>query len=139
MKTIKLPLKKVLGKSFLNSDELYTVLTEIEAMVNSRPICSVSDDPDDMSYLTPANFLIGRSTVNLPVAPLTHTEVHPTATRKQLNKMLTSQEKMLKNVWKFWREEYLRSLGVCPAIKSSSTLQAGQLVMVASNKQPRCT
>lgn len=139
MKIIKLPLKKVLGKSFLNSDELYTVLTEIEAMINSRPICSVSDDPDDLSYLTPANFLIGSSTINLPVAPLTHTEVHPTATRKQLNEMLSNQEKTLKKVWKVWREEYLRSLGVSPAIRSSSTLEVGDLVMVASNKQPRCT
>ena len=139
MKTIKVPLKKVLGKSFLNSDELYTVLTEVEAMVNSRPICAVSDDPDDLSYLTPANFLIGRSTINLPVAPLTHTEVHPTATRKQLNEMLRYQEKTLKKSWKVWREEYIRGLGVCPAIRSSITLQVGELVMVASNKQPRCT
>ena len=103
MKTIKIPLKKVLGKSFMNSDELYTVLTEVEAMVNSRPICSVHDDPDDLSYLTPASFLIGRSTINLPVMPLKHTEVHPNATRKELNNMLLNQEKNLKKVWKLWR------------------------------------
>ena len=140
MRTIKIPLKKVLGKSFLNMDELYTVLTETEAMVNSRPICAVTDDPDDSSYLTPANFLIiGRTTINLPVAPLRHTEVHPTATRKQLNNMLTYQEKNLQKVWKLWREEFLRSKGVCSAIKDNSTIQAGELVMVASNKQPRCT
>ena len=139
MRTIKIPLKKVLGKSFLNMDELYTVLTEIEAMVNSRPICAVNDDPDDASYLTPANFLIGRTTITLPVAPLKHTEVHPTATRKQLNNMLMYQEKNLQKVWKLWREEYLRSLGVGSSIKDNSTLKVGEIVMVASNKQPRCT
>ena len=139
MKTIKIPLKKVLGKSFMNSDELYTVLTEVEDMVNSRPICSVHDDPEDLNYLTPANFLIGRSIINLPVRPLKHTEVHPTATRKQLNKMLADQEKNLEKFWKIWREEYLRNLGVCPAIKDKLSINEGDLVMVASNKQIRCT
>ena len=139
MKTIKAPLKKVLGKSFLNHDELYTVLTEIEAMVNSRPLCAVHDDPVSIDYLTPANFLIGRSTINLPVRPLKHTEVHPTATRKELNHMLLHQEKVLKKAWKMWREEYLRSLGLSPAIKEQMPIKEGELVMVASNLQPRCT
>ena len=139
MKTIKIPLKKVLGKSFMSSDELYTVLTEVEAMVNSRPICAVHDDPNSLEYLTPANFLIGRSTINLPVRPLKHTEVHPTVTRKELNNLLRNQEKALKRVWKMWREEYLRSLGTSPAIKDQMPIKEGDLVMVASNLQPRCT
>ena len=139
MRTIKIPLKKVLGKSFMNSDELRTVLTEVEAMVNSRPLCAVNDDPEDLSYLTPANFIIGRSTINLPIRPLKHTEVHPTATRKELNNMLLCQESNLKKYWKVWREEYLRSRGVCPMVKEDISLKQGDLVMVASNKQPRCT
>ena len=139
MRTIKIPLKKILGKSFMTSDELYTVLTEIEAMVNSRPLCAVHDDPTSMNYLTPANFLIGRSTINLPIRPLAHTEVNPTASRKELNIMLMHQEKTLKKVWKTWKEEYLRSLGTSPAIKDQMSIQEGDLVMVASNQQPRCT
>ena len=139
MKTIKIPLKKTLGRSFMNSDELYTVLTEVEAMVNSRPLCPVYDDPNDLTYLTPASFLIGRSTINLPVRPLKHTEVHPTATRKELNNMLMNQEKNLEKIWKMWREEFLRIQGVCPAIKEDIPLKEEELVMVASNKSPRCT
>ena len=139
MKTIKLPMKKVLGTAFFSADELYTVLTEVEAMANSRPLCAVSDDPDSLEYLTPANFLIGRSTINLPIRPLKHSESHPTATRKELNSMLQKQEKILNRLWKFWTEEYVRGLGVAPAIKDLSSIQQGDLVMVASNIQPRCT
>ena len=139
MKTIKLPLKKVLGRSFHTADEMYTLLTEVEAMANSRPLCTVNDDPEDINYLTPANFLIGRSTINLPVRPLQHSEVHPTATRKELNRMLTKQQKTLNSIWKIWREEHLRNLGVAPALKDKSDLKEGDLVMVSSNIQPRCT
>ena len=123
MKTIKLPLKKVLKRSFYTADEIYTLLTEVEAMANSRPLCTVSDNPEDLNYLTPANFLIGRSTINLPVRPLKHSEVHPTATRKELNKMLSKQEKTLSKTWKLWREEYLRGLGVAPALKDKSDIK----------------
>ena len=40
--------------------QLYTVLTEIEGTINSRPITPVSDDINDFQPLTPNYFLIGR-------------------------------------------------------------------------------
>lgn len=43
-----------------------TMLAEIEACLNSRPLCPVSNDPDVLSILTPAHFLIGD---NLLVPP----------------------------------------------------------------------
>ena len=139
MKTIKIPMKKILGKSFLSSDEFTTVLTEVEAMVNSRPIVPVNDDPDSLDYLTPANFLIGRSTINLPVRPLTHTEVNPNVTRRQLNLMLQYQDRKLTKIWKMWKEEYLRHLGTGVGVKEKLPISEGDLVMVASGQQPRCT
>ena len=139
MKTIKTPLKKALSNSFLTYDELTTVLQEVEAMVNSRPLTPVTDDPDDLRYLTPANFLIGRSTINLPVRPLKSADVNPNLTRKQLNKLLQYQEAKLNAVWKLFREEYLRNLGVGTAIKGNLPISVGELVMVASGQQPRCT
>ena len=100
---IKPPKKKVLGRSSLTIDEMFTVLTEVEAMVNSRPLSFIDDDPDDTSYLTPSSFLIGRPTTCIPVRPCTGKEPTAKLTRKELNKMLVNQNKYLNNCWKMQR------------------------------------
>uniref|UniRef100_A0A5S6Q1R9 HAT C-terminal dimerisation domain-containing protein n=1 Tax=Trichuris muris TaxID=70415 RepID=A0A5S6Q1R9_TRIMR len=43
-----------------------SVLCDIEAMVNARPLPFVGDDPKDMTPLTPSHFLIGRQSMELP-------------------------------------------------------------------------
>jgi len=43
----------------LTFEECYTLLVEIEAIVNSRPITPCSSDPQDLSVLSPAHFLVG--------------------------------------------------------------------------------
>lgn len=52
--------------SVLNYEELYTLLLQIEAVLNSRPLCGISDDPNDLQPLTPAHFLIGESLTAVP-------------------------------------------------------------------------
>ena len=44
---LKEPLRKVLGKAFLNYTEMLTVLTDIEALINSRPLTYIGDDIRD--------------------------------------------------------------------------------------------
>ena len=43
-RSVKEPLRKVLGKALLTYTELYTVLTEVEAIINARPLSFVGDD-----------------------------------------------------------------------------------------------
>lgn len=43
----------------LTFEECYTLLVGIEAVLNSRPITPCSNDPQDLSVLTPSHFLIG--------------------------------------------------------------------------------
>jgi len=50
---------RAVGNLVLNFEEFYSVLTTIESILNSRPLTTFSDDPIDLSPLTPGHFLIG--------------------------------------------------------------------------------
>lgn len=66
VKSIKFHLKRVLGMAHLDYEEMNTVLVQIEAILNNRPITALSSDPSDLVPLKPADFLIGRSLTMLP-------------------------------------------------------------------------
>jgi hypothetical protein len=61
VKLVKSHLRKILGVSLVTYEEMYTLLTRIEACLNSRPITPMSNDPLDFEILTPGHFLIGES------------------------------------------------------------------------------
>ena len=43
----------------LTFEELLTVITQIESVLNSHPISPMSSDANDLEILTPGHFLIG--------------------------------------------------------------------------------
>ncbi|XP_038106683.1 uncharacterized protein LOC119766295 [Culex quinquefasciatus] len=53
VKSAKTHLRKVLGNESATYEELYTILTQIEACLNSRPLCALSNSPDSCEALTP--------------------------------------------------------------------------------------
>lgn len=60
MKSVKHHLRPILAGHKLSYEELSTILCQIEATLNSRPLIPASDDPNDVTAITPAHFLIGR-------------------------------------------------------------------------------
>ena len=66
VRSIKSPIKKVIGRSTVSYDEMCTLLTEVEAVINARPLTYVYDDEESVSYpLTPSDLIYGRRiTVN---------------------------------------------------------------------------
>jgi hypothetical protein len=68
VRSLKDALRKTVGKALLTEQELYTVLCEVESVVNLRPLTPTTEDPEDFAALTPAVFLGGPNVENFPEA-----------------------------------------------------------------------
>ncbi|GFX95068.1 integrase catalytic domain-containing protein [Trichonephila clavipes] len=58
IKSCKYHLKRVVNGINLTYEELLTFTVQIEGILNSRPLCPLSNNDDDFQVLTPAHFLI---------------------------------------------------------------------------------
>lgn len=103
VKSLKKHLIRIIGNLVLTFEELSTVVIQIEASLNSRPITPLSDDPTDLNALTPGHFLIGRELLATPVEDLTDRNIN------HLNRW-NLLSKIHQDVWKRWKNEYLHNL-----------------------------
>ncbi|XP_043863648.1 uncharacterized protein LOC122756893 [Drosophila mojavensis] len=67
VKSAKGLLLKAMGSAILPQDEGATVLVEVEAVLNSRPMVAASSNPNDGEVPTPGHFLIGATLMPLPI------------------------------------------------------------------------
>ncbi|KMQ88302.1 hypothetical protein RF55_12237 [Lasius niger] len=61
VKSVKYHLRRILGEHKLTYEEMATLLSQIEACLNSRPLNALSNDPSDLAALAPGHLLIGES------------------------------------------------------------------------------
>ncbi|XP_034944514.1 uncharacterized protein [Chelonus insularis] len=66
VKAAKTHLTRVLHDTHLTYEQLYTIMVEVEACLNSRSLTPISSDPNDESPSTPGHFLIGTSLTVMP-------------------------------------------------------------------------
>lgn len=100
VKSTKHHLKRVIGVSTLTFEELYTVLSQIEACLNSRPLCQLSTESADPVPFTPGHFLIGEPPVLVPEASYENSSV------SSLKRWQFTQ-RMVQEFWRKWSQEYL--------------------------------
>jgi len=127
---MKYHLRRVMGESILTYEEVTTLLTQIEACLNSRPVCALSDDPKDHTILTPGHFLIGAPLMSLP---------DPDVTELSLNRLSRWQliQRMRQHWWSRWSKDYLHKLQQRRKWASTSpNLQPGALVILKEENQP---
>ena len=114
---VKRSLKRTLGNSRLKYDEFITVVAEIAAMLNTRPLVYLTDDFNSETALTPQCFL--KMSLNpkngTPDAPQTlnrdDIDYVPNPTSEETLVEIWSQSQIyLHHFWKTWSDDYLLSL-----------------------------
>ncbi|XP_028966937.1 uncharacterized protein LOC114828152 [Galendromus occidentalis] len=131
-RTIKEPLRKILGKNILNFRELETTLTDVEKMVNDRPLTLVSNDSNEMLPLRPADLLYGIQ--GKPALPETEEIIQSAeqATAEVLSDRWKHQQNVLNAFWKRFRTEYIqhvRSAHMSKPVKERS-IKVGDVVLL---------
>ncbi|KAF2904714.1 hypothetical protein ILUMI_01467 [Ignelater luminosus] len=66
VRNVKTALKASVGRFLLNRDQSSTLITEIEAKINGRPLTYITDDHDELLPLTPSHVLIGYGETTVP-------------------------------------------------------------------------
>lgn len=129
VRRMKHHLKRVLGEQKLTYEEFTTLLTQIEACLNSRPLVALSDSIEDLECLTPGHFLTGDQTLAPPISQ--EVEDINLGTRWKLT------EKMHKDFWRQWSAEYLQTLQTRSKWHyAGKDLQVGDLVIIKEDNIP---
>ncbi|XP_062134720.1 uncharacterized protein LOC133844653 [Drosophila sulfurigaster albostrigata] len=111
-------------------EELSTLLSKIEACLNSRPLTPMSEDVSDLAALTPGHFLIGGPLLSM-AEPESREDVESIRNRWQRLKAL-HQHFCVR-----WKNEYLKELHKRNKWQSPSRdLQFGDMVVIREENIP---
>ena len=133
-------LKKTLGRAYVTLPSLQTLIVEIEAHLNNRPLTYVSSELNEPEPLTPSHLLYGR-VINTVPHPLTTqdelTDMNFQEAGSQLHRTLSKKAKaqalLIQHFWSRWRREYLTSLRETHTTSGESnkeTIKVGDVVIV---------
>jgi hypothetical protein len=131
--------RKVLAHMFMEfgdklDDEAFrTLLCEIEAIINSRPLTVVSSSPDDVDPLTPNHLLMTKTSVTVP--PPGQFQRADVYMRQRWRRV-----QYLANLfWTRWRKEYLLSLQCRQKWNSPKrNFKEGDIVLIKDDSLSRC-
>ncbi|XP_011883776.1 PREDICTED: uncharacterized protein LOC105570934 [Vollenhovia emeryi] len=130
VKSTKFHLRRVLGETVLTYEEMTTVIVQIEAVLNSRPLCPLSEDISDYSAITPGHFLIGESPAIIPEPNLA---AEPTS---RLSRWQLLRQK-LDQFWTRWSTECLqRYQAISKWQHPSHEVKEGSLVLMIDERYP---
>jgi hypothetical protein len=129
VKSFKKHLKRIVGESKLTFEEMNTVLSQIEACLNSRPLTPMNNPDDDgLEPLTPGHFLIGKPLMALP-------DLTQSCQSMSIMRRWQLCQTMVNHFWKRWSLEYLVTLQrVTKWHQSAKNLMIGDVVVVIEDK-----
>ncbi|XP_064624612.1 uncharacterized protein LOC135486060 [Lineus longissimus] len=131
IKAAKRGMKAILGEACITDEELLTAVTEVEGLLNARPLTYCSKDPKDETVLTPNHFLVGQAGGQL--APVVTDEI----AFNPRNRWRYIQD-LVKKVWIRWQKEYLSLLQNRPKwMEEREDLKIGDIVLMVDPNSPR--
>ena len=126
VKSMKRHLRRVVGLQVLRYEKLLTTLTQFEAILNSRPLHPLTNDPNDNAPLTPSHFLIGGSLLALPEDDIEVTT----------NIRLKLMQRIQQDFWKSWKRDYLTTLQIRKRwFTNGPEYNVGDLVLIAEDNE----
>ncbi|KAK7878865.1 hypothetical protein WMY93_034256, partial [Mugilogobius chulae] len=131
IRSVRKVLNSTLKVQNLDEEGLHTVLCEVEAILNSRPITKASTDPNDLEALTPNHLLLLKGQPSLPPGEFQASDLYTQRRWKQVQYISDL-------FWKRWTKEYLpllqekqRWTGV------QRNLVVGDLILLMDSTAPR--
>ena len=117
-----------------------TIIVEIEAHLNNRPLTYVSSDLNEPEPLTPSHLLYGRLIDTAPHSATTEDEiidddfqVTGTKLHNTLSKKAKAQASIILQFWNRWKREYQTSLRETHNVSNGMTkerIKAGDIVVI---------
>lgn len=102
VRSVEHNLRRVLVAQTPSFEEFTTLLCQIETCLNSRPLCPLSEDPENLKVLTQGHFLVGEL-MAIPEISLENVKSNRLS-RWQL------WQQILETFWKTWSQDYILSL-----------------------------
>ncbi|CAL1276505.1 unnamed protein product [Larinioides sclopetarius] len=126
---VKKLLRRVLGNACLYYEEFVSILCDCEAIINSRPLTYISEDPNDLIPLTPSMFIQDIPTVGVSdLDKLDTTDV---------KRRLKYQQILRQHLRSRFRREYLGIL-LQPRKKSTyCEVKPGEIVLIEDDSKKR--
>ena len=104
IKAAKRAISAILQDADVTDEELQTCFTGVESLLNSRPLTTISDDPNDEPVLTPNHFIIGQMGGDIVPDSVDMTEFNPRQRWRRI-------QELIRRVWQRWLREYLPYIG----------------------------
>ena len=135
---VKRCLRKTIGRSCLTYDQLQTLITEVESIINARPLTYVQDDIDGISYtLSPSHLIYGCRIADRP----NDSHFDTISTTATLTKRYKRHKHLLAQFTNQWRKNYLTGLRESHRINCTRTklpmISIGDVVVLKDDSTKR--
>lgn len=126
---LKKLLRRVLGRASVDYETLQTLLCDVERVMNSRPLTYLSDDPQDLTALTPSMFLNDLEGDDVPEYNLIQAT--------NLRKSIKYRGELRLHLNQRFRSEYLGRLQLFSSKKKTKDVRLGEIVLIGDDNSKR--